>query len=50
MAGFPISASPTKRQASHVTVGEIVCSKRFHFVDPYMEAVIERLQQAGRRR
>jgi len=32
----------------HVTVGEIVCSKRFHFIDPFMEAVIERLQNAGK--
>ncbi len=33
---------------SHVTVGEIVCSKRFHFMAPYMDAVIERLQRAGK--
>lgn len=32
----------------HVTVGEIVCSKRFHFIDPYMEEVVERLQNAGK--
>lgn len=32
----------------HVTLGEIVCSKRFHFIDPYMGDVIERLQQAGK--
>lgn len=32
----------------HVTVGEIVCSKRFHFIDPFMEEVIERLQNAGK--
>ena len=31
-----------------VTVGEIVCSKRFHFLTPYMDAVIERLQRAGK--
>lgn len=33
---------------SHVIVGEIVCSKRFHFMAPYMEAVIDRLQRAGK--
>ncbi len=33
---------------THVTVGEIVCSKRFHFLTPYMDAVIERLQRAGK--
>nr|WP_310013916.1 U32 family peptidase [Brucella pseudogrignonensis] len=32
----------------NVTVGEIVCSKRFHFIDPFMEEVIERLQNAGK--
>lgn len=31
-----------------VTVGEIVCSKRFHFLTPYIDAVIERLQRAGK--
>ncbi|WP_273793457.1 U32 family peptidase [Brucella anthropi] len=31
-----------------VTVGEIVCSKRFHFLTPYMDVVIERLQRAGK--
>lgn len=33
---------------NHVTIGEIVCSKRFHFIDPYIEAAIERLQRAGK--
>lgn len=33
---------------SRVTVGEIVCSKRLHFMAPYMEEVIERLQRAGK--
>ncbi|MHC5232539.1 ubiquinone anaerobic biosynthesis protein UbiV [Brucella sp. LJL56] len=32
----------------NVTVGEIVCSKRFHFLTPYMDTVIERLQRAGK--
>ncbi|MFQ0814605.1 protease [Brucella anthropi] len=32
----------------HVTVGEIVCSKRLHFMAPYMDAVIERLKRAGK--
>lgn len=32
----------------HVTLGEIVCSKRFHFIDPYLADVIERLQKAGK--
>lgn len=36
--------SPVK----HVTVGEIICSKRFHFIDPFMEEVVERLQNAGK--
>ncbi len=33
---------------TNVTVGEIVCSKRFHFLTPYMDAVTERLQRAGK--
>ncbi len=33
---------------NHFTLGEIVCSKRFHFIDPYMGDVIERFQQAGK--
>ena len=33
---------------THVTIGEIVCSKRFHFMAPYMDSVIERLKRAGK--
>ncbi|WP_343315234.1 U32 family peptidase [Brucella sp. BE17] len=33
----------------HVTIGEIVCSKRFHFTDPYIADVIERLQRGGKK-
>ena len=33
---------------TNVTVGEIVCSKRLHFLAPYMDAVTERLQRAGK--
>lgn len=33
---------------THVTVGEIICSKRFHFIDPFVEEVVERLQKAGK--
>lgn len=33
---------------ANVTVGEIVCSKRLHFMAPYMDAVIERLKRAGK--
>ena len=31
-----------------VTVGEVVCSKRLHFMAPYMDEVIERLSRAGK--
>jgi len=31
---------------TNVTVGEIVCSKRFHFMAPHLETVIERLTRA----
>ena len=31
-----------------VTLGEVVCSKRFHFTAPYMEAVVERLEECGK--
>lgn len=33
---------------SHVTIGEIVCSKRFHFTDVHLPQVIERLERAGK--
>nr|WP_272212884.1 U32 family peptidase [Marinicella sp. W31]MDC2878808.1 U32 family peptidase [Marinicella sp. W31] len=33
---------------SRVIVGETVCSKRQHLVDPYMDAVTERLEAAGK--
>ena len=32
-----------------VTVGEVVCSKRLHFMAPYMDEVIERLTRAGKK-
>ncbi len=32
----------------YVTVGEIICSKRQHFVEPYLAAVVERLEAAGK--
>lgn len=32
-----------------VTVGEVVCSKRQHFIAPHLEAVIDRLTRAGKR-
>ncbi len=31
-----------------VTLGEVVCSKREHFIRPHMDAVIERLQASGK--
>ncbi|HTN62737.1 MAG TPA: U32 family peptidase [Devosia sp.] len=31
-----------------VIIGEVVCSKRFHFMAPYMDAVIARLESAGK--
>ncbi len=31
-----------------VTLGEIVCSKRQHFIAPHLEAVIDRLTRAGK--
>jgi collagenase-like PrtC family protease len=34
---------------SHVTLGEIVCSKRLHFTEPFAADVIERLEAAGKR-
>jgi len=33
----------------HVVLGEVVCSKRAHFMAPYMQEVTERLQRAGKR-
>lgn len=33
---------------SHVTLGEVVCSKRLHFMEPHMEEVIDRLSTAGK--
>lgn len=32
-----------------VTVGEVVCSKRLHFMAPYTDEVIERLTRAGKK-
>ncbi|MAM10844.1 MAG: U32 family peptidase [Rhizobiaceae bacterium] len=33
---------------SRVIVGETVCSKRQHFIDPHMDEVIDRLEAAGK--
>ncbi|OAI83077.1 U32 family peptidase [Rhizobium sp. GHKF11] len=33
---------------SHVYLGETVCSKRFHFTEPHLAEVIERLESAGK--
>ncbi len=33
---------------AHVTIGEAVCSKRLHFIEPYVGEVIERLENAGK--
>ncbi|PRX09637.1 U32 family peptidase [Martelella mediterranea] len=33
---------------SRVIIGETVCSKRQHFIDPYMDEVAERLEAAGK--
>lgn len=33
---------------SHVYLGETVCSKRFHFTEPHLADVIERLERAGK--
>ena len=33
---------------ARVTLGEVVCSKRFHYTAPYMDEVIERLERAGK--
>lgn len=32
----------------HVVIGEAVCSKRLHFIEPYVAEVIERLERAGK--
>nr|WP_104666358.1 U32 family peptidase [Ensifer adhaerens] len=32
----------------HVTIGEAVCSKRLHFIEPHVAEVIERLENAGK--
>jgi O2-independent ubiquinone biosynthesis protein UbiV len=32
-----------------VTLGEVVCSKRQHFLDPHFAAVVERLQRGGKK-
>jgi collagenase-like PrtC family protease len=32
----------------HVTLGETICSKRQHFLEPYLADVIERLESAGK--
>ncbi|HLV82725.1 MAG TPA: U32 family peptidase [Devosia sp.] len=31
-----------------VTLGEVVCSKRTHFIQPYIDEVVARLEQAGK--
>lgn len=33
----------------HVTLGEAVCSKRLHFIEPHVAEVIERLEGAGKK-
>lgn len=33
----------------YVVLGEVVCSKRLHFAEPYLAEVIERLEAAGKR-
>ncbi|MGE6784076.1 ubiquinone anaerobic biosynthesis protein UbiV [Ensifer adhaerens] len=33
---------------AHVTIGEAVCSKRLHFIEPHVAEVIERLENAGK--
>lgn len=33
----------------HVTLGEAVCSKRLHFIEPHVAEVIERLEAAGKK-
>lgn len=32
----------------HVVIGEAVCSKRLHFIEPHVAEVIERLERAGK--
>lgn len=31
-----------------VSIGEVVCSKRLHFYEPFIDAVVERLERAGK--
>ncbi|MGH6762597.1 MAG: ubiquinone anaerobic biosynthesis protein UbiV [Phyllobacterium sp.] len=33
---------------THVTLGEVICSKRLHFMEPHMDEVIDRLTGAGK--
>ncbi|MDK1482999.1 U32 family peptidase, partial [Sinorhizobium sp. 6-117] len=33
---------------AHVFIGETVCSKRLHFIEPHVGEVVERLEQAGK--
>lgn len=32
-----------------VCIGEVVCSKRVHFIEPYFDQVIDRLQRSGKK-
>ncbi|WP_331376378.1 ubiquinone anaerobic biosynthesis protein UbiV [Sinorhizobium chiapasense] len=33
---------------AHVVIGETVCSKRLHFIEPHVTEVVERLERAGK--
>ncbi|MBB4186469.1 collagenase-like PrtC family protease [Sinorhizobium terangae] len=33
---------------THVVIGETVCSKRLHFIEPHVGEVVERLERAGK--
>ncbi|MCZ4094319.1 ubiquinone anaerobic biosynthesis protein UbiV [Sinorhizobium psoraleae] len=33
---------------AHVVIGETVCSKRLHFIEPHVGEVVERLERAGK--
>nr|WP_289624446.1 U32 family peptidase [Sinorhizobium sp. 7-81] len=33
---------------AHVVIGETVCSKRLHFIEPHVVEVVERLERAGK--
>lgn len=35
-------------EVDSVTIGEVVCSKRAHFIAPHLDAVVDRLQRAGK--